>query len=159
LEAIHRQGYLAESGSVGAAQWTAETWRAAYSSPIGSTVIPLSAKCERTASGEIAMTLLVAANSLEFRREGENFQADLEIGIADRAADGGAQTNRAESTALIPAARWEELRNQAIAYQRQWKAAEGATSVRIVLRDARSGKYGTLDVALNRLGSPSERRP
>ena len=151
IEVIHRQGYLAEAGPAQAAEWTQDTWRGAFSSPVVSTVIPLSAQCEFTASGELALTLMTNGSSLEFLPDGENLKARVEIGIADRAADGAARTNRVSMTAAVPAARSAELGHQAITYHRQWKLAEGATNLRIIVRDSRSGKFGTLDVPVDKL--------
>jgi VWFA-related protein len=150
-EVIHRQGYLAESGRVQPAEWTLEAWRAAFSSPIVSTVIPLSAQCELTASGGLALTLMTNGSALDFQPDGENIKAKVEIGIADRAADGGSQFNRAAMTAVVPAAKSGELGQQAITYHRQWKPVEGTTNLRIILRDLRSGNFGTLDVPVDNL--------
>ena len=114
-------------------------------------MIPLSAKCEFTPSGELLLTLFADANMLQFRPDGENLKADLEVGIADRAADGTARTNRSAVTAVVPMAKWEDARKQGITYQRQWKPAPGAKSLRVILHDVRNGKYGSLEVALDRI--------
>jgi hypothetical protein len=151
LNARYREGYLADSAPAQPVAWTNEMWRTAFVSPVGSTSIPLTAKCEFTASGELALLLFADTNALSFRPDGENLKAELEIAIADRAADGSAHTNRAVITALVPAAKWEETRKRGVTYQRQWKPSADATSLRVVVHDARTGNFGSLDVPLDRL--------
>ena len=52
---------------------------------------------------------------------------------------------------MVPLAKWEDARKQGITYQRQWKPAPGAKSLRVILHDVRNGKYGSLEVALDRI--------
>ena len=151
LNARYREGYLADSAPAQPVAWTAELWRTAFTNPVGSTAIPLTAKCEITASGELALMLIADANALSFGTDGNNLKAELEIAIADVAADGSASTNRAVVTALVPAAKWEETRKQGVTYQRQWKPSADTSSLRVIVHDARSGHYGSLDVPFNRL--------
>ena len=75
----------------------------------------------------------------------------MEIAIADLAADGSARTNRAVVTALVPAAKWQETRKQGVTYQRQWKPSADTSSLRVIVLDVRSGRFGSLDVPLNQL--------
>jgi VWFA-related protein len=147
----HREGYLASLGSPQPVDWTPDMWRAAFSNPIGSTVIPLTAKCERTASGELALTLSADAAAIQFHADGDVLKADLEIAIGDRLADGSARTNHNTFTASVPAAKWEDARKHGVTYSRLWKAADDATSLRVILRDVRGGQYGTLDIPLAKL--------
>jgi hypothetical protein len=147
----HREGYLSESVPPQTTDWTQETWRANFSNPIVSTVIPLTAKCERTPSGELALTVFADAGALQFHTDGDNLKAELEVGIGDFAPDGSARTNRSAFTASVPTAKWEDARKTGITYQRQWKPAENVTSLRLIVHDVRSGKYGSLDVPLNKI--------
>jgi VWFA-related protein len=147
----HREGYLASFGPEQPPAWTAENWRAAFSNPLASTVIPLAAKCQRTASGELALTLVAEASAVQFRTEGENRIAELEVAIGDRTADGSSRTIRNTFSTIVPAAKWEEASKRGITYTRQWKPADDVTSLRVILHDVRGGQYGTLDIPLNRL--------
>jgi hypothetical protein len=151
LTVRHREGYLANVGPEQPPVWTTENWRAAFANPLASTVIPLAAKCERTASGELALTVLTVTTAVQFRTDGDNRIADLEIAIADRAADGSSRTSRETFTATVPTAKWEEASKQGITYARQWKPAADAISVRVIVHDVRGGQYGTLDIPLDKL--------
>ena len=147
----HREGYLADSGPARPSVWTEDSWRTAFSNPIASTAIPLTAKCERSQTGELTLILVTDANALQFRQDGPNLKADLEVGMADRASDGAVRTQRASFTATLPSAQWEEALKQGIGYRRQWKPAEGANMVRVIVHDVRSGQYGSIDLPLAKI--------
>ena len=147
----HREGYLAESSLAQPTEWNAESWRAAFANPLGSTVIPLTVKCQFTPTGELALTLAADANAIQFHAEGDSLKANLEISIGDRGPDGAMHMNLNAFTASVPAAQWEDARQQGIRYERQWKPAADTTSLRVIVHDVRSGQYGSLDVPLNLL--------
>jgi hypothetical protein len=146
VEVRCREGYLADRVPAQPPQWTAETWRAAFANPIASTVIPLTARCSRTLSGELALLLRADANALQFRADGENLKAELEIGVAERMADGSLHATRAPFAASVAASKWEEARAAGLGYQKQWRPAEGTTRLRIIVHDVRSGQYGSIEV-------------
>lgn len=150
LSVRHRAGYMADS-HLAPAKWTEEMWRTAFSSPIGSSAIPLTAKCKWTPLGELELTVSTDAGALQFLPDGENLKASLEILIGDRAADGLARGSRSTVSTTVPAAQWEAARHQEIRYNGTWKPAANATGLRVVAYDENSGKYGSLDVPLSKV--------
>jgi VWFA-related protein len=147
----HREGYLASLGPAQPVDWTPDTLHAAITNPIGSTVIPLTAKCERTAAGDLALTLFAESSALQFRADGQNLKADVEVFILDRAPDGSGRTHRDSLTAAVPAAKWDDARNRNVTYSHQWKPDAAATSLRVLVHDLRGGQYGTLDIPLSKI--------
>ena len=147
----HREGYLGDPGPAQLAAWTDDDWRAAFSNPIASTVIPLTAEIERTTSGELSLALFAEIAAIHFRIAGENLTAQLEIAFGDRTTDGSTRTTRNNFTAIIPVAKWEETRHESVTYSRKWKPEPDVTGVRIVVHDVQSGQYGTLDISLKDL--------
>jgi VWFA-related protein len=145
----HREGYAA--GAPPPLEWNEETRQAVISNPLGSSIIPLTAKCETTPAGELALTLTIGAASLDSRAEGGNFTAELEVIFADRTAEGAARSQSGKLTVAVPANEWPQVREQGVRTSRQWKPAAGASSVRVVVRDIRSGLYGAVDVPLQGL--------
>jgi VWFA-related protein len=150
LNVRHREGYLADSQSA-PAKWTEEMWRTSFSNPIGSSAIPLTAKCQWTPLGELELTVLAAAGALQFLPDGENLKANLEILIGDRAADGLARGSRSTVSTTVPPGQWEAARHQEIRYNRTWKPAANTTALRVIAYDENSGKYGSLDVPLSKV--------
>jgi VWFA-related protein len=157
LTVRHREGYLADSHLAQPAKWTDAMWRSAFSNPLGSPAIPLTATCTRTESGEVAVTVLADTGTLQFVPDGENLKADLEILIGDRTSDGLTHASRSTVTRTVPADRWEAARREPTRYDGTWKPAADVTGLRVIVRDVNSGRYGSLDVALGKV--PRDRRP
>jgi len=149
----HREGYLADAASPQPVEWSDETWRAAISNPLGSSAIPLTANCETAPAGELVLSLTIDANSLHFYPDGEDLRADLQIATADRTQDGYGRPHFTKITASVPGSKWQDARAHGVAYGRQWKPGSDVTAVRVVVRDMRTGQYGTLDVPLSGLST------
>lgn len=151
VNVLHRAGYLSSFAPEPSAEWTPATWTSVFSNPVSSTVIPLTVRCQRTGSGDLALAIWMDVNALQFRPEGDTLKADLEIGFSDRAADGQLRAGHSTLTASVPAAKWDEARKQGIILQRQWKAGDDAVMLRVILRDVRGGQYGSLDIPLKQV--------
>jgi len=156
LSVRHREGYLADSRVAQPVEWTEAMWRTAFSNPLGSPAIPLTAVCKRTPVGEVAVTVAVDTPALQFVQDGEDLKANLEILLGDNAADGLARANRSALTSAVPAAQWESARQQATRYDGIWRPAADATALRVIVHDVNSGRYGSLDVPLSKV---SKNRP
>jgi VWFA-related protein len=146
VEVRHREGYLADSVPAQPVKWDNDIWRTTFANPVGSSVIPMTAQLSRTLSGNIAMTLLVDPNAIQFQPDGSNMKAELEIGVADCAADGSMHSTRGPFVASVPAEEWKEAPKKGLAYQREWKPTDGTSRVRVIVHDVRSGQYGSLEV-------------
>ena len=147
----HREGYLAESRAAQPAAWTEERWRAALSNPVASSALPLTVTGRRTASGDVAVSVLADTTTLQFVPDGEHLKATLEILIGDRTAEGPGRSTRSAITATVPMARWEGGRLQPTRYEATWKPAADATTLRVIVHDVNSGRYGSLDVPLTKV--------
>jgi hypothetical protein len=153
----HREGYLADAASPQPVEWSDEMWRAAISNPLGSSAIPLTANCEAAPAGELVLSLTIDANSVHFYPDGEDLKADLQIAVADRTQDGYGRPHLTKITASVPASKWQDARAHGVPYGRQWKPGSDVTAARVVVRDMRTGQYGTLDVPLSGLSNRQTR--
>jgi VWFA-related protein len=151
LSVRHREGYLADARVARPGTWTDEMWRTALSNPLGSPAIPLTATCTRTASGDVAITVLADTGALQFLPDGESLTANLEVLLADRTADGPGRASRAAVTSTVPAAQWEVARQQPTRYDGTWAPAADAITLRVIVHDVNSGRYGSLDVPLSKV--------
>jgi VWFA-related protein len=142
----HREGYLADAVAAKPEEWSGERWSAAFADPIGSSAIPVTAKCEITPTGEVALTMVIDVNRINFRPEGDALTAAVQVAMADRTPQGRTRPRVFNVNASMPSAKWQEVSAKGLVYRSQWKPEPGATSVRIVVRDMRSGDYGSLDV-------------
>jgi hypothetical protein len=155
----HREGYQAAAAASAPLEWDSETWRAVISNPLGSSVIPLTAHCETTPGGEIVLALAIDVKTLDFHPDGGNLKADLQAAIVERTADGQVRPRFTPLSASVPAAEWEALRARGISLRRQWKPGPDVTTVRVVVRDTRTGQYGSLDVPMRGLPSAASLPP
>jgi len=147
----HREGYAAEAEPSQPVEWSNNTWRAALTNPIGSSVIPVTATCQLTDTGELSLSLNVAANQLSFRPDGDNLNAGLQLAIAETDAEGRSQPQIIGITAAVPKSQWDELSAKGLNYERRWKPGPGAAALRVIVRDTRTGQYGSLDVPLAKI--------
>ena len=147
----HRKGYLAERVAVAPVAWTNDLAMAVISNPIGSSQVRLTASCGSVPGGELGMlavNLQIEPDSLRFQTSGPELQARIEILFAERASDGRTRLTTDVPTVKIPAQTWEKAQEDGIRYTRQWKPASDAISLRVIVRDTLTGRYGTLDVPL-----------
>jgi len=149
----HRKGYLAEPFTSAPTLWTNEMAMAAVSDPVGSSAVQLTAYCGPAPDGEpgtLVANLQIEPASLRFQTEGPNLQARIQVLFAERGPAGGTRLMSDAPTIKIPAQNWDAAQQEGLRYSRQWKPAPDAVSVRIIVRDMTTGKYGTLDVPLKK---------
>jgi len=150
----HRKGYLAESIGPAPTLWTNEMAMAAVSDPVGSSAVQLTAYCGPSPDGEagtLVANLQIEPGSLRFQTEGPNLQARIQVIFAERGPSGGTRLMTDAPTIKIPTQNWDAAQQEGVRYSRQWKSAPDAVSVRIIVRDMTTGRYGTLDVPLKKL--------
>jgi VWFA-related protein len=150
----HRKGYLAEAVAVTPTLWTNEMAMAAIANPIGSSAVQLTASCALTADGELGtlqVNLRIEAGSLRFKADGQELQAQIQVIFAERAANGSTRLTTDAPTVKIAAERWEAAEREGFRYVRRWKPGPDSVSLRVVVRDMITGRYGSLDVPLKKL--------
>jgi VWFA-related protein len=148
----HRKGYLSEAVAT-PTLWTNEMAMAVIANPIGSSAVQLTASCAPTADGEagtLQVNLRIEAGSLRFHEEGQEHQAQIQVIFAERAPNGGVRLTTDAPTVKVPVPHWEAAQRAGLRYERRWKPAPDAVSLRVVVRDMITGQYGTLDVPLKK---------
>ena len=56
------------------------------------------------------------------------------------------QSHISAANLSIPAAQWDDVVANGMAYKHRWTPDAGVNGLRILVRDARTGEYGSLDV-------------
>ena len=149
----HRKGYLAEADAANSALWTNEKAMAVIANPIGSSAVQLTAGFGPAAEGEpgtFLVNLRIETGSLQFRTTGDVRAADLEILFAERTPNGAARLKTVTTSVRIGAQNWDTAQAEGLRYTHQWKPAPGALSLRVVVHDMITNRYGTLDIPLAR---------
>jgi VWFA-related protein len=139
VKLTYRQGYLAASVAH-APEWTDARWKEAIGNPIGSTAIRLDGKLVRIESGELALLLQIDADDLQFA----GGTAAVEVGIAEKAADGSFDFK-------VRAVRFRRSEDgTGVLYPSRWIPAPSTATVRVIVRDQRTARYGSLDMPVPR---------
>jgi hypothetical protein len=101
--------------------------------------------------GTLVANLQIEPGSLHFQTEGANLQARIQVLFAERGASGGTRLMSDAPTITIPTHNWDAAQQEGLRYSRQLKPAPDAVSVRIIVGDMTTGRYGRLDVPLKKL--------
>jgi hypothetical protein len=150
----HRQGYLADAAAAKPTAWANDLTTSVVADPIGSSAIRLTASCATTSDpepGTLVVGLRIEAWSLRFDPDGDNQKTQIQIIFAERAANGRTQLTTDTPVVKVPGQSWEMAQREGLRYARRLKPAHDAVSLRIIVRDMVTGRYGTLDVPLKTL--------
>jgi VWFA-related protein len=150
----HRQGYLAEAAVASPTAWANDLTMAVVANPIGSSAIRLTASCVMTSDpepGTLQVGLRIEPWSLRFDANDGHQQTRIQVIFAERAANGSIRLTTDTPPVRIPIHSWEMAQREGLRYGRRLKPARDAVSLRVIVRDMVSGRYGTLDVPLKSL--------
>ncbi len=150
----HRQGYLADAAVATPTALANDLTMAMVADPIGSSAVRLTASCALTSDpepGTLQVGLRIEAWSLRFDPNGGSQQTQIQIIFAERAANGSTHLTTDTPPVKVPAQSWETVQREGLRYARRLKPARDAVSLRVIVRDMVTGRYGTLDVPLKTL--------
>jgi VWFA-related protein len=154
----HRQGYISEAGAPRATDPDSTAWREAAIRGIGSSSIALTARCE-PAGSEIEVDLRIDPRNLDFRKDAGVMIADLAFLYADRTPDGATRETAFTAGVKIPESEFERAAVEGIHYVRRWTPQQDAVQTRIVVRDRRTGTFGTIDLPVRRILADAAKPP
>jgi hypothetical protein len=147
----YRQGYRADAITAKPTALTNDLMLDLAADQIGSSAVRLTASCTLTSDpepGTLQVGLRIEPWSLRFDATGASRQTHLQIIFAERSATGRTRLTTDTLPVKIPAESWETAQREGLRYTRRLKPARDAVSLRIIVRDMVSERYGTLDVAL-----------
>ena len=143
----HRQGYLAAATVVNQTQdWPEERWNEIAYRPLISTDVRFDVRAA-LAGGTLSVALQVASDDLHFRQTGSGAIADMDIAIIEKTV---APTNVRVLSASIEVPTAAAL-PATVSVPRELMLNPQTTSVRIIVRDKSTGRYGSVDLPLARL--------
>jgi VWFA-related protein len=148
VQLLVRGGYVNEAPSAAPREWSDAQWRWAVSTPLGSTVLRMDARVEPVPGQKhaYAALLLLVPDELHFRTTGLTRTADVDIVIAQRRPHGAISFQKGTAALTIPMN--AETAGTVVRYRDRWTLEPDTTSVRLVVRDRATGRYGTLDLPL-----------
>jgi len=157
----HRKGYLSAAPPDTPMDWTDGQWRAAVYNPVGSTAVRLDARLQfvggeaaSAASGSggadaktVSTILQIVADDLHFRQFDGQSAAAVEVAIVDKLPNAQFQMQRDPREIPFPEGEAGEL--GVVDVSHSWELTPGASTVRLIVLDRLTGRYGTLDVPVS----------
>lgn len=144
----HRRGYLAGEGGAETGQWGEDGWQAAATNPLGSGAIGLDARLEPGPDGQLRLLVDIDPQHLLFRQDGAPgpATATLEVAVVEKGAVGVLSMFRERGLFTISSPGVPQPARERLRYKREMKPRPESDSIRIIVRDLRTGRLGTLDI-------------
>jgi VWFA-related protein len=151
VKLLYRQGYLSRAPEKQQNEWAAEEWDRAVRNPVGSTAIRLDARTEVSGSTLYAV-IQIASGDLYFHPDGNQLATEIDLALAERGTIGWSRvrTDRATVTLQNPQG---DRSSSLIRLSKSWTLNPGTSAARLVVRDRLTGRYGVLDMPLEKLRS------
>ena len=148
---LHKQGYLADPSPAKEQTWDAEAERLAMMSPFGSDAIRVTARCAPAAEAEpgiLLLTLQIESGDLFWREESGRMAAVVDVYIGEKTADGKVRFQQSRINARLLPPQMEVARSRGLPFRHQWKPGADTLGIRVLVRDAGTGRFGTLDIPM-----------
>lgn len=144
VKLLHRQGYLSQAPTERSADWPDEEWRSAAQNPLGSKAIRFEAK-SRIESKTLRVILQIATEDLVLSKIENRRGAELDLGIAEKGSTGASRIRH--DTGTIPV----QDNQQIVEFQQSWQIDPAASTIRLLVRDRFTGRYGTVDLPVKQI--------
>jgi hypothetical protein len=147
----HRQGYLAASTAVDErSAWPEDRWNDLAYRPLISTAVRIDVRPSREAA-RLNLSLDVVVDDLQFRPAGGGSAADVEIALVEKTTKGPTNVRVQSAGIQIPAGATVPA---VVPFFATFPLNPETTSVRVIVRDRASGKFGSLDLPVHKLPRP-----
>jgi len=144
----HRKGYLSAAPPDVPLNWTVDQWRAAVYNPVGSTAVRLDGRLQLSAGADaktVSMIMLIEASDLHFRQVEGRSAAAVDMAIVDKLPNAEYEMQRNQVEVPAPGDQDGEF----AVVRHTWELTPDATTVRLIVLDRLTGRYGTLDVPVS----------
>lgn len=144
----YRQGYLAASTAVTQTQdWPEEAWNDLAYRPLISTAVRLNARATFDA-GTLKVSLDVATADLNFHKTDTGVGADADVAVVEKTASAPTNVRVQLASIDVPAA---ATLPATVSVSSVFTLNPQTESVRVIVRDRSTGRYGSVDLPLSRL--------
>jgi VWFA-related protein len=162
VDVRYRKGYFALKPSDASDKTRKAETRAAVWSPLESTAIALNARADVVQEPEpnsLNILLQIDPSTVDFRHEGDRWNAVLDIVYVQKDEHGGVRAGGIADTLTLAFtdANFAKLGQQGLMRQRRFPRQPGASTLRIVVRDASSGAMGSVTIPFSQIPSEAPR--
>jgi hypothetical protein len=148
----YRDGYLSTAVPDAPLDWTDDQWRAAVYNPIGSTAVRLDARLQFDGGAEsntVSMMMQIVTDDLHFRQVDGQSAATVDMVIVGKLLNAQYEMQRDPREIPFPAGEAGDV--GVVQIQHTWELTPGASTVRLIVLDRLTGRYGTLDVPVAKI--------
>jgi len=146
----HRQGYLASASVNEGSDWPHERWNELAYRPLTSTAVRVDVRPTKDAT-RLNLSVEVVVDDLQFRPADGGTAADVEIALVEKTTKGPTNVRVQSAGIQIPAG---AAAPAVVPFSATFSLNAQTTSVRVIVRDRASGKFGSLDLPLDKLPKP-----
>ncbi len=148
---LYKEGYW--FGAVPAKQpaWNEEERLRALTSPFGSDSIRLNARCAPAAgaeAGTLQLELQIESDDIFWSEGSGRSNAVVDIYIGERTPNGQVRFLQSQIRARLQPPQMEAARSRGLPFRRLWKPGADTVKIRILVRDAVTGRIGTIDIPM-----------
>jgi VWFA-related protein len=142
----YRQGYLADAAPGQPQEWSREQWQAAISSSLGSSALRLDARCRLGTRAEAGTVFVATRFQLTDLVFGTHQTAQIEIAYVEKKGD---ETYNIQRRAAV--LNYTDSNGGSVQSAHSWKLDSATKTIRVILHDKLSGRYGTVDVPVKNI--------
>ena len=155
LDVRYRKGYFAVRPAVQTADRRRADMRAAVWSPLESTAIPVAARVDfiDEAQQTINVFIQLDPSTVSFKKDGDRWKAVLDVAYVQKDEQGRVKSGGEVDNLSVAVTddNYRKLMQQGMIHQHRSQRAAGATTLRIVVRDADTGSVGSVTVPISQI--------
>ncbi len=152
VQLLHRQGYFAQPEEPVTTWYRQSVLNAAIWSPLSATRLGLTVRAKVTSRGLLDLELLIDPHDVSFRTQNDIWEGELDLKIVQLGPDDRLlrSASRVASVRLTPPDYEQAVQRRALVLSEWLERVPGAILLRVLARDARSGRLGSVSIPLNR---------
>jgi VWFA-related protein len=143
-----REGYAAAERSVSPSPSAKADLDEAVRSPINQTAVLLTAQMLPKGADELSLVLQIEPTQLSFQQSGDAWEALLDLMFFQKTPEGKLNGIQVTLPMKLNQESYQAVLKKGLLYRRTVPRDAGAVALRVVVRDARNGATGTLDIPL-----------
>jgi hypothetical protein len=148
----HRQGYFAQPEEPATTWYRQSVLNSAIWSPLSATRLGLTVRVGVTRPGLLDLDLQFDPHDISFQTQGDTWEGELDLELVQLGPDERLLRSASRVASLrLTRPEYEQALQRKALILREWpEKVPGATLLRVLARDVRSGRLGSVAIPLNR---------
>jgi len=152
VQLLHRQGYFAQPEEPATTWYRQSILNAAMWSPLSATRLGLTVRARGTPTGSLDLELLVDPHDISFQTQNDIWEGELDLKLVQLGPDDRLLRSFSHVASLrLTRSDYEQaVQRKAVILSEGLENVPGAALLRVLARDIRSGRLGSVTIPLNR---------